>query len=858
MRFSLRFGAQQTRIDLPNGFPLEMLESSALRTFQEIAHCRLEQKHLMFFTEKDHKKFGTVLVQLRNGSGVKQGSTVHCVLGTLDMVESMGEDAAGAIDTSESVANARRSRTSGQTYINLDKLEGASPEACAALIRVDVQGMIVPCGVCGETLGTSMSGMRGASAAQRHAVTCKDCTKFYHEQCAAQSRCAARQHHNEEGGHGTAAGGANAMNISASLRSTGASGGMHRSHPAYQSMHQSLVLGGTLGGKSGTARSTKGSDVDLMDSMMMSINEAYASYQANAMPVDDDGIGSDLQSFNTERQSLVVNRGLVIDHDGHLYAPLQIDNPKAWPNLICSQCNQQASAHSQSDPKTLMVCVCCNELVHLDESCMHRRPACAVATPMNGTGALAEGWVEQTVVSHGGSAKDRKRRYWQVYPGAILVFSDQPQPPPEGASLVAQLRPHVIPLDRVESINPLTAAPKCRFSLSNAVNEVQAAPEIAMGNYVEPQEFLNGWVTALQTAKDSVRKADTNTPARTVTPGLQKLIHGSLRGSPNNKSHRITLRGGTECKGPGNVEWDRDVAVTSRWIYDDYDVLEDEVLGSGQFGLVMRALEKTTSMEFAVKVIARGRISNENVANYMKEERAILQAVTHPAIIKLHAMYETPESIFMVMDMVYGKDMLERIMNAKEGHLSDRITRHLLVQILVGIQYLHSNDIVHRDLKPENVLLTTEAYLPQAKICDFGFAKVVGGDSFLKSVVGTPAYVAPEIRMGNSSYERGVDLWSLGVIAYVSLSGVFPFNENENVVQQVSNPSWLFPKDIWGNRDRDSISFITGLLMVNSEERLNVEQALKHPYLRDEQLKTDIYGMERRAGCGPYISSWLN
>lgn len=86
--------------------------------------------------------------------------------------------------------------------------------------------------------------------------------------------------------------------------------------------------------------------------------------------------------------------------------------------------------------------------------------------------------------------------------------------------------------------------------------------------------------------------------------------------------------------------------------------------------------------------------------------------------------------------------------------------------------------------------------MPQVKLCDFGFARIIGEKSFRRSVVGTPAYLAPEV-ISSNGYNRSLDMWSVGVIMYVSLSGTFPFNEDEDIRQQITNATFMYPRQTW-------------------------------------------------------------
>ncbi|KAG9461544.1 hypothetical protein GDO78_016460, partial [Eleutherodactylus coqui] len=172
-----------------------------------------------------------------------------------------------------------------------------------------------------------------------------------------------------------------------------------------------------------------------------------------------------------------------------------------------------------------------------------------------------------------------------------------------------------------------------------------------------------------------------------------------------------------------------------------------------------------------------------------------------PGVVDLEAMCETPERIYVVMEKLHG-DMLEMILSSDKGRLPERITRFIVTQILMALRHLHSKSIVHCDLKPENVLLVTEDPFPQVKLCDFGFARIIGEKSFRRSVVGTPAYLAPEV-LRNSGYNRSLDMWSVGVIIYVSLSGTFPFNEDEDINDQIRNAAFMYPKNPWNEISND-------------------------------------------------------
>ncbi|KAL7073545.1 hypothetical protein ACQ4LE_007063 [Meloidogyne hapla] len=276
-----------------------------------------------------------------------------------------------------------------------------------------------------------------------------------------------------------------------------------------------------------------------------------------------------------------------------------------------------------------------------------------------------------------------------------------------------------------------------------------------------------------------------------------------------------------------------------------YQIFADEVLGSGQFGTVYGGIQRKTGKHVAVKLIDKLKFpSNKEAA--LRTEVEILQKVRHPSVVEFQQMLETPDRIFVVMEKLKG-DMLEMILSSEKGRLSERITQFLVHQILIALQYLHSQNIVHCDLKPENILLTSDSDFPQVKLCDFGFARIIGERSFRRSVVGTPAYLAPEV-LRNKGFNRSLDMWSVGVIVYVSLSGTFPFNEDEDINDQIQNAEFMYPPNPWKEVSAEAIEFISSLLQVKMSKRLTVSKSLAHLWLQSYQLWSDLRLLEKEVG----------
>uniref|UniRef100_A0A8C6NVN8 Serine/threonine-protein kinase n=1 Tax=Nothobranchius furzeri TaxID=105023 RepID=A0A8C6NVN8_NOTFU len=281
-----------------------------------------------------------------------------------------------------------------------------------------------------------------------------------------------------------------------------------------------------------------------------------------------------------------------------------------------------------------------------------------------------------------------------------------------------------------------------------------------------------------------------------------------------------------------------------------YQIFADEVLGSGQFGIVYGGKHRKTGRDVAVKVIDKLRFPTKQESQ-LRNEVAILQSLRHLGIVNLECMFETPERVFVVMEKLHG-DMLEMILSSEKGRLPERLTKFLITQILAALRHLHFKNIVHCDLKPENVLLASADPFPQVKLCDFGFARIIGEKSFRRSVVGTPAYLAPEVLL-NQGYNRSLDMWSVGVIMYVSLSGTFPFNEDEDINDQIQNAAFMYPTNPWNQISKDAIDLINNLLQVKMRKRYSVDKSLSHSYLQDYQTWLDLRELETKLG-GRYIT----
>ncbi|KAJ9097700.1 hypothetical protein QFC21_004737 [Naganishia friedmannii] len=310
-----------------------------------------------------------------------------------------------------------------------------------------------------------------------------------------------------------------------------------------------------------------------------------------------------------------------------------------------------------------------------------------------------------------------------------------------------------------------------------------------------------------------------------------------------------------------------------------------ETLGTGTFAEVKKAIEVETGVVRAIKCITKHKFANNpKTMQLFQREVSILESLDHENICRLIEVWDDPQQLYLVLEFIDGGDLLDYIMkraNNPGPGLSENETIDLTKQICSGMAYTHARGVAHRDLKPENILLTSDVP-PVVKIADYGLAKMVEEGTALRTMVGTPQYLAPEIVMqtrAQPGYENVVDSWSVGVIVYSMMTNTMPFDENPEESLQVRLVSEIadglqtdetsmlirqmrvqrrFTEDF----DRGlleelgisstAIDFIDKLLAKDPATRMTLTEALQHPWLNeglvpDSQPLPASFNFDRRA-----------
>jgi len=272
------------------------------------------------------------------------------------------------------------------------------------------------------------------------------------------------------------------------------------------------------------------------------------------------------------------------------------------------------------------------------------------------------------------------------------------------------------------------------------------------------------------------------------------------------------------------------------------------------FPVVKLGINKKTGEKRAIKIIDKKKYWNTTNLDQIQREIDILRKIKHENITSIFEIYSTERFLYIVLELATGGELFENII--EKGSYSEQEAQYIFTQMLSAVNYLHSHGIAHRDLKPENILLESQDGM-KVKITDFGLARIVGERDMMTTLCGTPQYVAPEIikqslekeisNEMNKGYGKEVDLWSLGAILYVLLSGSPPFDDERGIplYTQIENGMYDFPPEYWCDISDSAQDLIKRLLTVDPKKRLTVQQALQHSWITGGQQKKDLAGVKQ-------------
>jgi 5'-AMP-activated protein kinase catalytic alpha subunit len=240
---------------------------------------------------------------------------------------------------------------------------------------------------------------------------------------------------------------------------------------------------------------------------------------------------------------------------------------------------------------------------------------------------------------------------------------------------------------------------------------------------------------------------------------------------------------------------------------------------------VKLATHAVTGHKVAVKILNKAKIKQLGMEEKVQREINILHLCTHPHIIRLYEVVDTPTDIFLVNEYVSGGELFDYIVS--KGRLSADEARNFFHQIISGVEYCHFQKIVHRDLKPENLLLDANLNI---KIADFGLSNLMRDGDFLRTSCGSPNYAAPEVISGHLYAGPEVDVWSCGVILYALLCGSLPFDDESipNLFKKIKSGMYALPTHL----SQLAKNLIPRMLEVDPMKRITIPEIRLHPWFQ--------------------------
>jgi myosin-light-chain kinase len=276
----------------------------------------------------------------------------------------------------------------------------------------------------------------------------------------------------------------------------------------------------------------------------------------------------------------------------------------------------------------------------------------------------------------------------------------------------------------------------------------------------------------------------------------------------------------------------KDITIRRGVDMKEHYELQSEI-GRGKFGTVFRCREKATSLMLAAKFV--GIVHKQDRRN-VEREVEIMCELQHPRLIQLYDAFEANNAMCFILELVEGGELFERVIG-DDFVLTEKAVTIFMRQICEGVQFIHSKNILHLDLKPENILCLTKTG-NRIKIIDFGLARKFNPENKLQVLFGTPEFVAPEV-VNFDAIGFGTDMWSVGVICYVLLSGLSPFMGETDVetMANVTIAQYDFDDEAFDSISNEAKDFIKKLLVKDHKSRLTATECLSHRWMQKKKPK---------------------
>jgi calcium-dependent protein kinase len=265
-----------------------------------------------------------------------------------------------------------------------------------------------------------------------------------------------------------------------------------------------------------------------------------------------------------------------------------------------------------------------------------------------------------------------------------------------------------------------------------------------------------------------------------------------------------------------------------------------QVLGRGGFGEVRLAHRNKDGVPVGVKIISKLKFAGEEERKLMLLEADLQRRTTgHPNVTELFEWLEDPGNFYMVLELATGGELMDRIVKSRS--FSEKQAAKYFKQMASGLRHIHDKLVVHRDLKPENFLLANGSHDAEIKITDFGLATAIASpEAVITDPCGSAFYIAPEVF--KKRYTKAVDVWALGVVLYLLLSGNVPFGASArteaDVYAAIQRDPLRFGSE-WNKLSGNARELVSGLLEKDPTKRYTLDQAINHPWVVGESTPDD-------------------
>ena len=274
-------------------------------------------------------------------------------------------------------------------------------------------------------------------------------------------------------------------------------------------------------------------------------------------------------------------------------------------------------------------------------------------------------------------------------------------------------------------------------------------------------------------------------------------------------------------------------------LYKSYEM--KDIIGQGRYGTIRVGYHKIKKRFVAIKIINKKSISKTDMEN-IRNQIDILKMATDEFVLKLLDIIENESYLYIMTELCKGGDLYSYL-NQRSFKIPEAKAAKLIYKLAKSVSFLHTLGIIHRDLKPENILMTDMSDEADIRISDFCICKRLEPNETTKEIVGTLGYMAPEVLMGKE-YNYSADVWAIGVITYLLLTGYLPFDdeqEDKEVIRKTLFESIPFYNDSWKNISSKAKEFVKKILKKDKEERITIEGILRDPWFENYVEEEEEY-----------------